>query len=103
MQPTIIVEVEIAADPTPRLFRIGVVMEINFFVLERPPETFGQNVIQRPPFAVHADPHSDLLQSLGVERRSEVRALIAVPDPTPSNTQAALDALHDEGHLQRLV
>ncbi len=28
MQPPIIVEVEIAADPTPRLFRIGVVAPI---------------------------------------------------------------------------
>src|SRR6266545_8381415 len=99
MQAPMIVEVEIAADPTPRLFRIAVVVEIDLFVLERAPETFGQNVIQRPPFAIHADFHSDLLQSLGIERRSEARALIAVPDLKRSSTQGAFDALHHEGHL----
>src|SRR6266498_3019312 len=98
MQAPMIVEVEIAADPTPRLFRIAVVVEIDLFVLERAPETFGQNVIQRPPFAIHADFHSDLLQSLGIERRSEVRASIAVPDLSPTRSQATRGACPPSRH-----
>jgi len=58
---------------------------------------------ERPSFAVHADLYANLLQSLSVEWRSEVRALITVPDLRRSNTQGAFDALHNEGHLQRLV
>src|SRR5262249_32821102 len=53
--------------------------------------------------AAHADQHSGSLQSFSVERRGEVRTLIAVPDLKRRLTQAMLDAIDDEGHLQRLV
>jgi len=45
-----VVEVEIAVDPTPLLFRGGVVVQADLFVLPREPGLFGQNVVQRPPF-----------------------------------------------------
>jgi hypothetical protein len=62
MRPPMVVEVEIAVDTTPLLFRGGVVVQADLFVLPREPGPFGQNVVQSPPF--------DQLLALLVNKRS---------------------------------
>ena len=62
MRPPMVVEVEIAVDPTPLLFRVGVVVQADLFVLPCEPGLFGQKVVRRP--------HFDQLLALLVNKRS---------------------------------
>ena len=80
MDPPVIVEVEVARKLLPGLFRIGILVQIDFFVFHGAPEAFGEDVVQGAAFAVHADLHLRLLESLDVLRTGEVAALIAIPD-----------------------
>ena len=72
MHTPMVVEVDIAAQSLPRLFRIGVVVQVDLLILERPPKALGQNIVERATFAVPTDPDSGLLEAVGIERRSEV-------------------------------
>src|SRR4029450_311617 len=103
MNTPIVVEVEIAAESAPRLSRIGIVVQVDLLVLERAPEALGENVVQRATCAVHTDLDPGLLEAVDILRRSEVRALIAVPDLRSLFAQGALDGFHHAGHLQRLL
>ena len=44
MQPSMVVEVEIAADPTSRLFRIDAVVQLDLFVPECAPRLVAGNL-----------------------------------------------------------
>ena len=80
MDPPVIVEVEILGQVLPDFLGIGVVMQIDFFVLHGPPEALGEDVVQCPAFAIHADLHLGLLQPFNVLRAGEVAALITIPN-----------------------
>jgi len=43
MDPPVIVEVEVAGQVLPGLFRMGIVVQIDFFVLYRSPQAFGED------------------------------------------------------------
>ena len=80
MAPPEIVEVEVPCELLAGLFRIGIVMQIDFFVFHSAPQALGEDVVQGTAFAIHADAHLRLLESVDVLRTSEVAALIAIPD-----------------------
>ena len=57
MRSSMVVEVKVAAEAVDGIFRCNVVMQVDFLIFERPPETLGKDVVQRPPLAIHADAH----------------------------------------------
>ena len=57
MRSLIVIEVKVAAKAVESIFGCDIVMQVDFLVFERPPETLGKDVIQRPPFSIHADAH----------------------------------------------
>src|SRR6266545_4515712 len=62
------------------LLRTGIVMQINFFVLNGAPQSFGENIVPGTTPSIHADLNSGVLQTLDVWRTGEMAALVAVPD-----------------------
>ena len=62
MKPRVIVKDEVPAQTTTQLRGVLVALNVNVFVLHRPPQTFDEDVVQRPAPAVHAHRHPGRLQ-----------------------------------------
>ena len=52
------------------LLRVGVFMQVNFFVLDRTPEPFGENAVANA--SIHTDLNTSVLQVLVVLRTGKV-------------------------------
>jgi len=74
------VELEVAGQPEVSLPGTGIFVQVHLLVLHRAPQTFGEDVVQRPVPAIHADPDAGREQPVNVLRTGEMAALIAVPD-----------------------
>lgn len=103
MAPAVSVEVEIGSQGAARFFRVGVILQVDCFVLDGTPESLGEDVVARTPFTIHTDLHAGLQQQLGVLRAGEMTPLITVPDRRAGLRQRPLDGRHDKGHFQRLI
>ena len=55
-------------------------MQINFLVLDRAPQSFGEDVVSGAPAPIHADFDLCALQAFQIFEAGEVTALVAVPD-----------------------
>jgi len=76
MQPLLIVKGQIPTQFAAGLFGSGVVFEVDFLILDRPPQTLRENIVQRSPPTVHADDHIACQQSVDVLRAREMAALM---------------------------
>src|SRR5512145_50114 len=63
-----------------RLLWTGILMQVNFFVLNGAPQSFGEDIILSATAPIHADLDASTLQTLEVLRTGEMAALVAVPD-----------------------
>ena len=102
MQPFLVVKVEVAAQAVMRFLRVGIVVQVDFFVLDTAPQAFGQNVVQGTPPPIHADPNLRGREQLDVLRAREVAPLVTVPDLGLGLRQGPLHGGQDEGHFQGL-
>ena len=59
--PFVIIPLYKLANLDSRLTRAGVLFGVNLFVLDRPPEPLGENVVERPTFSIHADSNTRIL------------------------------------------
>ena len=66
----------------------GVIMQVDFFVLDGAPQPLGEDVVHGASPAVHADLDLGIQQSLDVFRAGKVAALVAVPDLWVTNVRA---------------
>lgn len=80
MQSLKIVKVKIALKALASFSRAVVVMQVNFFILDRAPQAFSKNVVHGPTPAIHADLNFDIQKFLDILRAGKVAALVAIPD-----------------------
>src|SRR2546427_3668072 len=80
MKPLPIVEPEIWPKVSNRIGRIGVVLQVNLFVLHGSPQPFDENIVQSSPPSIHADQDVLFLQPARESFAGELRSLIRVED-----------------------
>ena len=76
-------------------------LQVDMFVLDRAPKPFHENVVQRPPAPVHADPDPLVQQRLRKARGGELRTLIRVEYLAPPLLQYLPHGLDAEVRIQR--
>ncbi len=80
MRSLVVVEVEVVLQRREQIEAAGEVAGIDQLVLERAPQPFDENVVERTAAAIHADQDAALLERSQEVGRGELRALIGVPD-----------------------
>lgn len=80
MRTLVIVKPEVRRQALPRFAGTGIVVQIHFLILDRPPQAFRKDVVQRPPATIHADLYVRGLEPVNVRGTRKLTALIAVPD-----------------------
>ena len=58
-----IVKLQVVRQALSRGARAGILAQAHLFIFHRPPEPFREDVIERSPFAVHADPDQRCFQA----------------------------------------
>ncbi len=75
-----IVEEEVFGQAITSLRDRLVVMEIDFLVLDRPPETLNKNIVEYPTTTVHVNPDSLLFQPPGKLKAGKLTTLIGIEE-----------------------
>ncbi len=78
MRTVAVIEVDVAGDPRPRVGNRVVRVEIHFFVLDRSPEAFDENIVAPTALAVHAQLRGDAREDIDEGVARELRALIGI-------------------------
>lgn len=78
-------------------------MQIDFFVLDGPPQPLGEDVVHRSPPAVHADLYLSSQQAVQILGTGKVAALIAVADRRMRLGQGPIHRFQHEGLFQGLA
>ena len=74
MRALLVVVRDIAAQPGAHVTRGRIVPQIDVFIFDRPPEPLNKDIIQGPPFPIHADFGPRRFQQSGVLRARKVTA-----------------------------
>src|SRR4051794_5057579 len=80
MKPLRIVEPEVWPKVSNRIGRIGIVLQVNLFVLHGSPQPFDENIVQSSPPSIHADQDVLCLQPARESVAGELRSLVGVED-----------------------
>jgi len=72
------VEPEVLPQAPPGLVRRPVVFQVHVLVLDAPPQTLREDVVERPTASIHADRHTRLLQLCDPLAAGELAALVRV-------------------------
>jgi len=97
-----IVEGKPPADATARLADRRVGFDEHLLIFQAAPQPFDEDVVQKPPLTVHADPHPHSLQFIDEPRGGELHTLIGVENLRPAMLgQRFLNRLDTELRLHR--
>ena len=110
VRPLVVIEREPPADAPTSFTRRAIRLDENFLVLQAAPQPLDEDIVQKPAFAIHADPDTLGFQ-LGQERRAgELHALVgvenfrlAMPGASPSrnaSTQNSASKVIDTRHAR---
>ena len=102
MRALVIVEVEVAFQRREQFEAAGEVAGVDQFVLERAPQPFDENVVERTAAAIHADRDAALLERSQKVGRGELRALIGVPDFGLAEAERGVERGQAEAGLHRV-
>ena len=78
MQPFIVIEFKIAFDALVSILHGPIVVQINIFIFERPPEPFNEDIVHGSASAVHADFYAALYKHAGKVVARKLRPLVRV-------------------------
>ena len=93
MQSLEIVKIKIAPKAMASFSRAVIIVQVNFFVLDRAPQPFGKNVIHGPTSAIHADLDVNIQEFLDILLAGKVAALVTIPDFRVSEVQCLVNGL----------
>src|SRR6266498_5113154 len=80
MEPLMVVKLEIAGQPYPRLAGRRIILQIHLLPLDGAPQPLREYVVQRATASIHTNLDSRSQQHTGVLRRGEMATLVAIPD-----------------------
>ena len=101
METLVVVAAEELPQPRPCFLDGLDFLQVDMFVLDRAPEPFHEDVVQRPPPPVHADPDPLVQQRLRKARGGELRTLIRVEYLALPRLQYSRHRLDAEVRIQR--
>ena len=101
MQPFRVVEPEISSQLFPRFQDRPIIMKIDFLVLDRPPETFHEDIVKEPAATVHADPDFGFRQKSCKSLACELASLVRIKDLRLRDPEGVLQRLDTKLLLQR--
>jgi len=78
-------------------------MQVDFLVLERAPQSFGEDVVAGASTSIHANFDLFALQAFQIFRAGEMTALVAVPDFRLGLRQGVIHSGEHKIHLQSLA
>src|SRR5271154_1674140 len=78
MRSLVVVEREPPANAPARLDHRAIRLGEHLFIFQAAPQPFDEDVVQKPPLTVHADPHPHSLQFIDEPRGGELHTLIGV-------------------------
>ena len=100
MRAFLIVEREVTVKPGGQGRHGRVLLDIEVFILDRPPEPLDENVIQCTSSTIHADTYSGLFQAAGKGCCGELNTLVCVEDRWLSPAQSLLQRVETEATIQ---
>ncbi len=65
MEALSVIETEVVTDPDPGISSILICFQIYFLIFHCPPQPLYEQIVAIPPFSIHADTDSVLLQEPG--------------------------------------
>src|SRR4029077_13271794 len=86
MKPTTVVEGDPVCDSCLGLAAVGIALEIDVLMLERPPQPLDEDVVHPTTAAIHGDLDPCARQRAGEGRTGELAALVGVEDLRPGRT-----------------
>ena len=95
-----VIETEVITDTCPGISSILVCFQIHLFVLHCPPQPLDEQIVAVPPFPIHADPDSVLLQKPGEALAGERGDLVGVEDLRLTLPKSILQSLDTEVGIQ---
>src|ERR1700733_5483501 len=78
MRPLVVVESKPSADAPACLDHRAIRLDEHLLILQAAPQPLDEDVVQKPPFAVHADPHARGLKFIQERGAGELHTLISV-------------------------
>ncbi len=78
-------------------------MQIDLLILERAPQPFGEDIVDEPPAAIHADLSTDLPEPLAKERAGELTALVGIAYFQDNPLQRPIDHVQDKSQRVALA
>src|SRR5271157_1405307 len=76
--PLVVVERKPPADAPARLQHRAIRLDEHFLIFQAAPQPLDEDVVQKTPFAVHADPHARGLKFIQERGAGKLHALIGV-------------------------
>ncbi len=80
MGSLVVIKLNITAQSVPCLSWVRVVVQIYLLIFDGAPQAFGKDVVQRAPFAIHADLNARRLEPFQIHVAREMTVLVAVAD-----------------------
>ena len=99
MRALVVVEVEVALQRRKQIEAAGEDAGVDEFVLQGPPQTLDENVVQGAASAIHTDRDAALLERRQKIGRGELRSLIGVPDLGLTESKRGLQRSQAEARL----
>jgi hypothetical protein len=85
MGTLLVVEPEVGRQARLQLGHSLIILDVNVFVFDAPPQTFHKHIVQRPPPTIPAHGDPGLLQAVGVLLRRELGPLVGVENLRPAD------------------
>ena len=84
MRTLVVVEGKPPADAPARLDHRAIGFDEHLLIFQTAPQPLDKDVVQKPPFAVHADPDARRLEFIQERRTGELHTLIGVENLRPA-------------------
>jgi hypothetical protein len=78
VQPTVVVEIKIATQTICRISHIPILIKIDLFIFDGPPEPFREDIVKNPASTIHTDGYPRLLQPGSKITTGKLAALVGV-------------------------
>src|SRR5262249_24782376 len=79
-----------------------IIMQIDMFIFNRPPQALSKDVIQGATFAIHTQARTGIQYQLAELRTGELTALVSIPDLRRGLHQRSLCGIQYKGQFQAI-
>ena len=100
--PLLVVEADVAAKPTLQGRRAVVAPQVDVLVLQRPPQSLDEDIVEGPATAIHTDQDVPCLESLDPLGTGELRALIGIEDQRLTLIEGRIQCFDAEAGVERV-